>query len=126
MCQLTNPSLIPSVIWIVLKLTHFIKTDLEKNIFIRIMLETKFGFFKTALGKPEKKVLLLMAGPLRGGGGKGPAIKGKKLFLELLKIVLPLKNKNYFTLDNLSKYGHITLKFVGRYFIWVVTIFSQK
>ena len=23
----------------------------------------------------------------------------------------------------LSKYGHITLKFVGRYLIWVVTIF---
>ena len=25
-----------------------------------------------------------------------------------------------------SKYGHITLKFVGRYFYWVVTIFSKK
>ena len=37
------------------------------------------------------------------------------LHLELfLKIVLPFKNKNYFTLDNLSKYGHITLKFFGR------------
>ena len=36
------------------------------------------------------------------------------------------KNKNYFTLDNLSKYGHITLKFVSRYFIWFVTIFSKK
>ena len=32
------------------------------------------------------------------------------------------KNKNYFTLGNLSKYGHITLKFVGRYFILVVTM----
>ena len=33
--------------------------------------------------------------------------------------MLPFKNKNYFTLDNLSKYGHITLKFVGRYFyLW--------
>jgi hypothetical protein len=38
--------------------------------------------------------------------------------------LLPFKNKNYFTLDNLSKYGHITLKFVGRYFYLVVTIFS--
>ena len=26
----------------------------------------------------------------------------------------------------LLKYGHITLKFVGRYFHWVVIIFSQK
>ena len=34
--------------------------------------------------------------------------------------MLPFKNKNYFTLDNLSKYGHITLKFVGRYFYLVV------
>ena len=25
-----------------------------------------------SLGKPQKKVLLLMSGPLRGGGGKGP------------------------------------------------------
>ena len=29
-----------------------------------------------------KKVLLLMAGPFRGGGIKGQAIKEKKLFLE--------------------------------------------
>ena len=34
--------------------------------------------------------------------------------------------ENNFTLDNLSKYGHITLKSVRRYFIWVVTIFSKK
>ena len=36
--------------------------------------------------------------------------------------MLPFKNKNYFTLDNLSKYRHITLKFVGRYFYWAVKI----
>ena len=41
-------------------------------------------------------------------------------------LLLPFKNKNYFTLDNLSKYGHITLKFVGRYFYLVVKIFSKK
>ena len=35
------------------------------------------------------------------------------------------KNKNYFTLDNF-KYGQITLKFVGRYFYLIVTIFSKK
>ena len=29
----------------------------------------------------QKKVLILMAGPLRGGGGKGPTVKEKKLFL---------------------------------------------
>ena len=62
-----------------------------------------------------------------GGGGKGPAIKEKRLFFfTLKKILLPCKNKNYFTFDNLSKYGHIMLKFVGRYFIWLVTIFCKK
>ena len=35
-------------------------------------------------------------------------------------MLLPFKDINFFTLNNLSKYGHITLKFVGRYFIWVV------
>ena len=28
---------------------------------------------------------------------------------------MPFKNENYFTLDKLSKYRHITLKFVGKY-----------
>ena len=69
-----------------------------------------------------------MAGPLRGGGGgKGSVIKEKITFLKLFKnFLLPFENKNYFTLGNFSKYGHITLKFVLRYFIWVVTIFSTK
>ena len=40
--------------------------------------------------------------------------------------MLPFKNKNYFTLDILSKYGHITLKIVGRYFYWVVTLFPKN
>ena len=40
--------------------------------------------------------------------------------------MLPFKNKNYFTLDNLSKYGHITLKFVGRYFYLDVIKFSKN
>ena len=35
-----------------------------------------------------------MAGPLRGGGSKGLAIKEKITFL---KFLLPFKNKNYFT-----------------------------
>ena len=68
-----------------------------------------------------------MARPLRGGGGKGRAIKEKRTCFEtLFFILLPFKNKNYFTLDNLSNYGLITLKFVGRYFYLVVTIFSKK
>ena len=70
-----------------------------------------------------------MARPLRGGGGKGRAIKEKITFFETyFFILLPFnfKNKNYFTFDNLSKYGQITLKFVGRYFYLVVTIFSKK
>jgi hypothetical protein len=46
--------------------------------------------------------------------------------LKFFKILLPFKNWNYFTLDNLSKYGHITLKFVGMYFYSVVTIFSLQ
>ena len=34
----------------------------------------------TDLGKPQKKVLLLMAGPLKGGGGgKWPAVKNFKV-----------------------------------------------
>ena len=36
--------------------------------------------FREKKGSRKKKVLLLMLGTLRGG--KGPAIKGKKLFLE--------------------------------------------
>jgi len=41
--------------------------------------------------------------------------KGSCKLGTFLKILLPFKNKNYFTLDNLSKHGHITSKFVGRY-----------
>ena len=44
-----------------------------------------------------------MAGPLRK----------KKFGTFFKKILLPFKYKNYFTLD-LSKYGNIMLKFVGR------------
>ena len=59
-------------------------------------------------GSRQKKVHPLVAGPLRGGGGKGRAIKEKKnFFWNFFFILLPFKN----TLDNLSKYGHITLKF---------------
>ena len=85
-------------------------------------------FFKPLRETTKKKVPPLVAGPLRGGeGGKGRATKEKRTFFKtFFSILLPFKNKNYFTLDNLSKYGHIMLKFVGRYFYLVVTIFSQK
>ena len=52
-----------------------------------------------------------MAGTLRGGGVKAGPLRKKRTFF----VLFPFKNKNNFTLDN-SKYGHITLKFVGRYF----------
>ena len=51
---------------------------------------------------------------------------GKRIFFDFFLIQLSLKNKKYFTFDILSKYEHITLKFVGRYVYWVVTIFSNK
>ena len=44
---------------------------------------------------------------------KGRAIKEKTFFMFFFFILLPFKNENYFTFDNLSKYGLITLKFVG-------------
>ena len=61
----------------------------------------------------------LIAGPLRGGGGPG-GVKDR-----------PLRKKYFFYsffnfVANLSKYGHITLKFVGRYYYLVDTIFSKK
>ena len=73
----------------------------------------------SSLRKVAKKVLLLIA--VRGEGGRG--VKSRPLenffffFLNFFfEILLPFKNKNHFTLDNLSKYGHITLKSVGSYF----------
>ena len=57
--------------------------------------------------------------------GEGRPLRKKELYFELF-LLLSFKNKNYFTLDNSSKYGHITKKLVGRYFYLVVTIFSKK
>ena len=59
----------------------------------------------------------------RGGGGKG---KKNFNFCFFVFILLPSKNVKYLTLKNLSTYGHITLKFVGWYFYWVVTKFSKN
>ena len=67
--------------------------------------------------------VLREAAKKKSSSTSGRATKEKRTFFLIL---LPFKNKNYFTLDNLWKYGHITLKFVGRYFYLVVTIFSKK
>ena len=63
-----------------------------------------------------------MARIKRGGGLEAGPLRTWNFFF----ILLSFKNNNYFTLDNLSKYGNITFKFVGGYFYLVVTIFSQK
>jgi len=51
-----------------------------------------------------------MAGPLKKKGvGKGRPFRKKMIFFTYFLILLPFKNKKYFfTLENLSKYGHIT------------------
>ena len=64
----------------------------------------------------RKKSYFLNGNAIKGGGGK--------VFFK--NILLSFKNLKYFTLDNLSTYAHITLKFVDRYFNWFVTIFSKK
>ena len=82
-------------------------------------------FFLCSLREASKnKVLLLMAGKLRGGGGKGQVIKEKNNFFWnfFFKLCCHLKIIFFY----LSKYVNMMLKFVGRYFIWVVTIFSKK
>ena len=73
------------------------------------------------IGEDEKKKFLLNGSAIKGGGGKALVFKPNYFF-----ILLPFENKKYITLDNLSKCGHITLKFVGRYFYWFVTIFAKK
>ena len=40
--------------------------------------------------------------------------------------MLPFKNKNYFTLDNLSKYGHITLSLSVGIFTWLLQYFPKN
>ena len=56
-------------------------------------------------GKPQKKVIFLMAEPLRGGGG-GRAIKENRFLKIFFKnILLLFENKRYFTLDK-SKYQY--------------------
>ena len=77
--------------------------------------------------KESENMQYLREAAKKSSSTSGRAIKEKRTFFEtFFFIFLPFKNKNYFNLDNLSKYGHNTLKFVGRYFYLVVTIFSKK
>ena len=51
----------------------------------------------------EKKFPPLMAGPLRDGGGlKAGPLRKKELFLKVFFILLPFKNKNYFSYRNME------------------------
>ena len=77
------------------------------------------------LREAAKKVLFLMAGPLRGV--KGRLLRKINFFKIFLKILLPFKNKHYFNLDNLSKYGHITLNIsLGCYNILKNRLFYEE
>ena len=58
---------------------------MKKSIFYQIAMPGQKNTFQYSLGKPRKKVLLIMAGPLRAGGGEVPAIKEKKIFWNFLK-----------------------------------------
>ena len=67
------------------------------------------------LGLPHDKVreatkkIFSQTGPIKRWGGGMDLLIGTKIFFF---ISFPFKSKKYFTLDNLSTYGHITLKFV--------------
>ena len=79
-----------------------------------------------SIREAAKKIPPLMAGPLRGGGGKGRAIKEKNFFWNFFFNFVTTKKWKLFYLGDLSKYGNITLKFAGRYFYLLVTIFPKN
>ena len=62
------------------------------------------GTLNCLLGKPQKSYFPNGRAIKRRGGGKGPAIKEKKLFKNFFQILLAFNNKNNFTVDNLSKF----------------------
>ena len=77
-------------------------------------------------GSRKKKRSSTNGQAIKRGGGKGRAIKEKRTFLKLFFIMLPFKNKNYFTVDNLSKYGHITLSLSAGIFTWLLQYFPKN
>ena len=80
-----------------------------------------------ALRGAAKKSSFLYGRAFKRGGAKGRQLRKNNFFSDFYSFfLLPFKYWNHFTLDNLLKYGHITLKFIGRYFYWVVTIFSKN
>ena len=74
----------------------------------------------SCIREAAKKDYFLNGSAIRAGGG-GLHLRKKDSY-----IFFPFKDKKYFTLDNLSTYGHITLKLFGRYFYWFVTKFAKK
>ena len=83
-----------------------------------------FTLFTLQVREAAKTIPPLMARPLRGRGGVKAGPLKKRTFLHLFFYIVAIENKNYLTLENLLKYGHITLKFVGRYFYLVVLFYS--
>ena len=72
------------------------------------------------LGKPQIKEIYFLNCRAIKGGGRG--VKENITFF----ILLPFKNKNYFTLDNLSKYGHITSSLSVGIFTGLLQYFPKK
>ena len=71
-----------------------------------------YDYYMQRVREAAKKIFSSWPGHEEGGGGvKGRAIEEKITFFKtFFKILLPFENKNYITLENLSKYGHITLR----------------
>ena len=73
-----------------------------------------YHILQISLRESAKKILLLMAGPLRGGGVKGPAIKEKRTFFGILQsgpvheyYMLPIFMNNYRSRCNT---GHLIMR----------------
>ena len=80
------------------------------------------NFYSFWLREAAKKGYIFNGRAIKGWGGV-KALSLFKLFFFIFYYVAIFKNINYLTF---KKYGHITLKFVGRYIYWVVTFFFSK
>ena len=90
------------------------------------------GFFQQINKEVPKKLFFLNGKPMQTPPPlNGTAIKNKTFFAASANkkksstnsqaINVDIKKEKLFYFRQLSKYGHITLKFVGRYFYLVVT-----